>query len=200
MSNLVATINNPALTAALSGTVVTPATPITGIGGTITTPIFPINTPGGPGTAGPAVSTLIGGTGTLDAQIGTLVGGTVNTPGSTNTLTNGSGTESARTGTLSDGTGVIDPTTGLLVQTGTAAIAGTAGGTNLPVQEVAVSEPITVLIHQSQRIPGSTLRTQAKILNAREGGSRLHPATPAGPQALALQAFKALPRIRGRRG
>src|SRR5262245_60521800 len=135
LRNLIATINNAAATAAINGTLATPATPITGIGGTITTPLFPITTPDGPGTAGPAVSTLLGGTGTLDAQVGTIVGGTVVTPASTSNLTGGTGT--------------IDPTTGTFTQTGTAAIAGTTGTSTLFINEVAVSEPITVLIHQS---------------------------------------------------
>src|SRR4051812_7140689 len=198
LSNLVATINNPALTAALSATVATAATPITGIGGTITTPAFPITTAGGAGTAGPAVGTLVGGTGTLGAQVGTIVGGTAVTPPSTSTLTGGTGTEGARTGSLSNGTGGIDPTTGTPTQAGTAAIAGTGGASTLMIDEVAVSEPITVLIHQSQAIPGTTLRTRAKIPTAREGGSRLHPASPSGPQALASRAIKAHPAGRRR--
>jgi hypothetical protein len=184
LRNLVATINNSAAAGVLNGSLVTPATPITGIGGSITTPLFPITTPAGPGTAGPAVSTLLGGTGTLDAQIGTIVGGAVSTPASTSNLTGG--------------TGIIDPTTGTLVQTGTAAIAGTGGSSTLFVNEVAVSEPITVLIHQSQAIPGSTIQTQAKSRNARENGSRLHPVAPSGLQALALKAIKARPASRGR--
>ena len=179
LRNLVAPINNPALTAALNGTTATPATPITSIGGTITTPVFPITTPGGAGTAGPAVSTLVGGTGTLDAQVGTIVGGTVVTPPSTSNLTRG--------------TGAIDPTTGTLTLTGTTTAAGTGGASTLMIDEVAVSEPITVLIHQSQVIPGTTLRTQAKVLTAREGGSLPHTAGAAGPQALALQAIEARP-------
>lgn len=198
LSNLVATINNPALTAALSGTVATAATPITGVGGTITTPAFPIATAGGAGTAGPAVSTLVGGTGTLGAQVGTITGGTAVTPSSIGTLTGGTGTEGARTGSLSNGSGAIDPTTGTLTQAGTAAIAGTGGSSTLMVDEVAVSEPITVLIHQSQSIPGTTLRTRAKIATAREGGARLRPASPAGPQALASRAIQAHPAGRRR--
>ena len=78
---LSATINNPATGGVLNGTLVTPSTPITGIGGTITTPVFPTANPGGAGTAGPAVSTLLGGTGTLDPQVGTIVGGTVSNRG-----------------------------------------------------------------------------------------------------------------------
>lgn len=179
LRELAATINNPATSGTLNGGLVTPTTPITGIGGTITTPAFPTNGPGGAGTAGPAVSTLLGGTGTLDSQVGTIIGGTVSVPASTSTLT--------------DGTGVIDPTTGTLVQAGTAAIAGTGGSSTLLINEVAVSEPITVIIHQSQRVPGSTLQTQAKVLNARANGSRLHAVAPAGPQALAVQSMRARP-------
>ncbi|APW61858.1 hypothetical protein [Paludisphaera borealis] len=180
LRNLAATINNPATTSALNGGVVTPSTPITGISGTITTPVFPITTPGGPGAAGPAVSTLLGGTGTLDPQVGTIVGGSVSNPASTSTLT--------------DGTGTIDPTTGTLTQNGTAAIAGTTGTATLLVNEVAVSEPITVVIHQSQGIPGATLNTKSKLLTARDAGTRVHGVAHAGPRALAARALS------GRRG
>ncbi|WP_337175671.1 hypothetical protein [Paludisphaera sp.] len=175
LRDLTATINNPATTGTLTGGFVTPATPITGIGGTITTPAFPIDTPGGPGTAGPAVSTLLGGTGTLDPQVGTIVGGAINSPGSTSTLT--------------DGTGAIDPTTGAFTQTGTAAIAATTGTSTLNISEVAVSEPITIVVHQSRPGPGSTIPVRSQEQFARgEAGSRIH-GRPTGPRALAARAL-----------
>lgn len=179
LTDLTATINNPASTGTLTGSIITPSTPITGIGGTITIPAFPTNGPGGPGTAGPAVGTLLGGTGTLDPQIGTITGGAIASPGSTSTLT--------------DGTGTIDPTTGAFTQTGTAAIAGTTGTSTLMIQEVAVSEPITVIIHQSQNVPGAPILLKPRSLLAREGApGRVH-GLPHGPRALAARAL-----LRGR--
>jgi hypothetical protein len=175
LRDLTATIDNPGTTGTLTGGFITPSTPITGIGGTITTPVFPIVTPGGPGTAGPAVSTLLGGTGTLDPQVGTIVGGAITSPGSTSTL--------------SDGTGVIDPTTGAFTQTGTAAIAGTNGTSTLLISEVAVSEPITVVVHQSPNgVPGAPLHTRSRALISHEAGTRVQ-GHPTGPRAFAARAL-----------
>ncbi len=179
LNDLTATINNPASTGTLTGSIITPSTPITGIGGTITIPAFPTNGPGGAGTAGPATGTLLGGTGTLDPQVGTI---------------NGSIASPATTSALVDGTGAIDPTTGAFTQTGTAAIAGTTGTSTLMIEEVAVSEPITVVIHQSQAVPGTPLRLQGpRALLVRDGApGRVH-GLPNGPRALAARAL-----LRGR--
>ena len=177
LSGLTGTIANPASAGILNGTIITPATPITGIGGTITTPIFPTNNGGVVGTAGPAVSTLVGGTGTLDTQAGTIVGGTTTTPASTSTLTQ-------------TGTAAIAATTGASTQTGTAAIAATTGTSTQLISEVAVSEPITVLIHQSQRIPGATLHTTSKIKTAAEAGTRVHATTLVTPHVQTAKALR----------
>ena len=138
ISGLNASISNPsnAITG-LGGTITTPPTPISNIAGTITTPVFPISTTSGPGTAGPAVSTLLGGTGTLDAQISTLAGGAGSLGATTSTLTQtGNATSSALTGTFANGTGIIAPSTGTLTT---------------DLAEVAVSDPVTVYIHQPHR-------------------------------------------------
>jgi hypothetical protein len=132
LTSLDGSIANPGSTiTGIGGTITTPSTPISSIAGTITTPAFPISTGG---TVGPATSTLLGGTGTLGAQVGTLAGGTATVPATTSTLTQtGSATESARTGALTNGTGNIAATTGTSTQL---------------VQEVAVSDPVVILIHQ----------------------------------------------------
>ena len=177
LAGLTGTISNPASTGTLNGTVITPATPMTGIGGTITTPAYPTNTGGVTGTAGPAVSTLVGGTGTLDTQAGTIVGGTITSSASTSTLTQ-------------NGTAAIASTTGSSTQTGTAAIAATTGASTQLINEVAVSEPITVLIHQSQRLPGATLQTTSKTKTAAEAGTRVHATTTVTPHAQTAQALR----------
>lgn len=128
------TIANPGnVLSNLGGTIITPATPISGLGGTITTPVFPINTPL-PGTAGPAVSTLLGGSGILDAQVATLSNGSGNLGATTSVLTQtGSATLSGLNGTFANGVGNI---------------AATTGTSTRAVTEVAVSDPMPVLIHQ----------------------------------------------------
>lgn len=180
LNDLTATINNGAAAGTVSGSILTPSTPITNLGGQFNIPAFPTNGPGGAGTAGPAVGTMVGGSGTLDPQVAIISGGTVSTPGSTSNLV--------------DGTGVIDPTTGTFTQTGTAAVAGTTGTSTLQINEVAVSEPITVVIHQSQRVPGTPIQLQQaktgpRALMAEDGaGARLQ-GRPAGPRAFAARAL-----------
>lgn len=167
LHDLTATINNPGTTGTVNGSIITPSTPITGLGGTITIPAFPTNGPNGPGTAGPAVGTMLGGSGTLDPQVALISGGSITTNASTSDLV--------------DGTGVIDPTTGEFTQTGRADIAGTTGTSTLWVNEVAVSDPITVVIHQSRVAPVAPI--------VPNGGRAL--ARPAGPRGLALRAARA---------
>jgi len=178
LNDLTATITNPATTGTVNGAIITPATPVTNIGGQINIPAFPVNVAGVTGTAGPAVGAILGGSGLLDPQMGTITGGSISTTGSTSNLT--------------DGTGAIDPTTGTFTQTGTAAVAGTTGTSTLQISEVAVSEPITVVIHQSQRVPLTPIRPQAqtgaRALMTRDGGARVH-GLPTGPRALAARAL-----------
>ena len=192
LAGLNGTISNQASTSTLNGTIITPATPITGIGGTITTPIFPTNNGGVVGTAGPAVSTLVGGTGTLDTQAGTIVGGTITTLASTSTLTQtGTAAIAATTGSSTqNGTAAIAATTGTSTQAGTAAIASTTGTSTQLINEVAVSEPITVLIHQSQPVPGATLQTASKTKTATEAGTRVHATTVVTPHAQTAKALR----------
>lgn len=179
LNNLTATITNPGANGTINGSILTPATPVTNIGGQINIPAFPVNVGGAAGTAGPAVGTMVGGSGILDPQVAVISGGTVSSPGSTSNLT--------------DGTGAIDPTTGTFTQTGTAAVAGTTGTSTLMISEVAVSEPITVVVHQSQRVPLTPIQPQQtqngpRALMAPEAGARLQ-GRPNGPRAFAARAL-----------
>ncbi|MEW4570906.1 hypothetical protein AB1L88_23815 [Tautonia sp. JC769] len=94
---------------------------------------------------------LSGGTADESGRTGTLSGGTADESGRTGTFSEGTGDESGRTGTLSDGVGQILPTTGTFTQTGEAIIAPTTGTIRLDVNEFAVSDPLTIYIHQSHR-------------------------------------------------
>lgn len=202
LNDLTATIANPATNGTVNGSILTPSTPITNIGGQINLPAFPVNLGGvtgtaGPavgdnvnipsfpislngasGTAGPVVGTMLGGSGTLDPQVAIISGGTVSTDGSTSNLT--------------DGTGAIDPTTGTFTQTGTADVAATTGTSTLQISEVAVSEPITVVIHQSQRVPGAPIQLQARTgpraLMTEDGAGARVQGMPTGPRAFAARA------------
>ena len=150
LTNLAGTVFNPAGTiTGLGGTISTPATPISGIGATLTVPVFPTNGPGGAGTAGPAVGTILGGTGTLGAQVATLAGGTGSVSPSTGILAQtGAADIAGTTSTFAQtGTAAESSRTGSFAQTGTAAIAGTTGLSTTALNEVAVSDPVTVFIH-----------------------------------------------------
>jgi hypothetical protein len=114
-----------------SGTITLNGASITSLTGSITNP----------GTT----STLTGTTGPIPGT----VTGTITNPGSTSTLT-GAGTIGAQSGTLTDGTGTISATTGTFTQSGTATIAATTGTATLDITEFAVSNSVTIFIHQSR--------------------------------------------------
>ncbi len=142
----------------LTGTLATASTTITGLTGTISTPAegvglggvalniaaFPLTIGGGggtPGVAGPATGTLVGGF-TIPATSASLSAGAGALAASTGTLTEtGTAAVGATAGFLTGGTGTIAPTTGTATQV---------------VTEVAVSNPLAVLIHQP-KTPGHPL-------------------------------------------
>ncbi|WP_169980636.1 hypothetical protein [Tautonia rosea] len=94
---------------------------------------------------------LSNGTADESSRTGSLSNGTGDESSRTGTFSNGTGDESSRTGTFSNGVGQILPTTGTFTQTGEAIIAPTTGTIRLDVNEFAVSDPLTIYIHQSHR-------------------------------------------------
>jgi hypothetical protein len=162
ISGIAGSVANPASTStvsitpgAISGTVSNPATTST-ISGTLAT--TPTATPFTGTSSNPA------STSTLAATQATSTG-TVSNPATTSTLTQtgtatvaattgtdtqtGTATVAATTGTdTQTGTATIAPTTGSFTQTGTATIAATTGTATMNISEVAVSDPVTIHIHQ----------------------------------------------------
>jgi hypothetical protein len=173
VTGLTGTISNgPIGISGISGSISNPATDITGISGTIATPSFPITVPGGTGTGGPiAGGTLSDGSGTIGASTSTLSGGTGTLAASTGTLAGGTGTVAGSTSTLSGGTGTLAAGTSSFTQTGTATlsaltgtfsngtgnIAATTGTSTFFDDEVAVSDPVIVFIHQRTNQPGGVV-------------------------------------------
>jgi X-X-X-Leu-X-X-Gly heptad repeat protein len=170
-SGLTGTISNgPIAISGISGSISNPAT-VSSLTGTIVIPSFPITTPVGAGTGGPATGTLTGVTSTNPASTSTLSGGTGTLAASTGTLTTGAGTIAASTSTLSGGTGTIAAGTSSFTQSGTATlsaltgtfsngtgdIAATTGTSTFFDQEVAVSDPLIVFIHQRTNQPGGVV-------------------------------------------
>lgn len=182
LTNFAGTVSNPggAITG-FGGTVSTPATPISGIAGVVTIPVFPTTSPGGPGTAGPAVGAITGGSGTLGAQVGTLAGGSGTIAPSTSTLAQTGVANIAGTTSTFTQTGTADESSrvGSFSQTGTASIAPTTGLATTALDEVAVSDPITVYIHVPPGL-GSLTRTFGVGRGKFAAGARFH-AAPKAP-------------------
>jgi hypothetical protein len=163
--------NGPTAITGISGSISNPSTGITNLAGAINIASFPITTPTGTGTGGPAVGTLTGGTGVVGASTSTLSGGTGTLAASTGTLSGGTGTVAASTSTLAGGTGTLAAGTSSFSQTGTATlsaltgtfsngtgnIAATTGTSTFFDDEVAVSDPIIIFIHQRTGQPGGVV-------------------------------------------
>lgn len=160
---------NPTTLSGLTGTL--------GINGTTASGL--IGTVADPGSVSTIAATQGGFTGTVSNPATTstlnatlisippgLIMGTVANPASTSLL---AGTAGAISGTSTNpavtsgftqtGTSAIAGTTGSFTQTGTAAIAGTTGTATMNINEAAVSDPVTIYIHQPrgpQPLIGST--------------------------------------------
>ena len=187
ISGITGTISNPGTgISGITGTITTGPAGISGIAGTITNgpstisnlagniaiPSFPITTPIGTGTGGPApgtfsggtgnitptgTSTLTGGTGTVGATTGTLAGGTGTIAPSTSTLTGGTGTLAAGTSAFTQtGGATLSAITGTF-SNGTGNIAATTGTSTFFDDEVAVSDPVIIFIHQRKGQAGGVV-------------------------------------------
>ncbi len=98
---------------------------------------------------------ILGGTVGLEPFIGLATN-----PDLTGSISGGTANESARDGTLANGTATIAPTGGTFAQVGQANIDATTGTLRLDINEFAVSDPVSIFIHQS-RNQATPLRTNA---------------------------------------
>lgn len=153
---------NPTTLSGLTGTLGINGTTASGLVGTVADPgsvsTIAATQGGFTGTvSNPATTSTLNATQT--SILPGLITGTVSNPASTSTF---AGTAGAITGTSTNpavtsnftqtGASAIAGTTGSFSQTGTAAIAGTTGTATMNINEVAVSDPVTIYIHQP-RVP-----------------------------------------------
>jgi hypothetical protein len=123
-------VTGTGVTSTLTGAASLPAISITGLTGVATSPA---TAPITGSISTPASSSTLGGSITTPGSTSTLASTGVLDPGTSTFAQAGTAAESARTGTFSNGTGIIAPTTGT---------------STFFADEVAVSAPVTVYIHQ----------------------------------------------------